>query len=241
MIKMRLKYVLLAAVLSWTTQAQTMTHEPWNQLLKTYVSKEGKVSYRGFLKDRTLFRQYLSSLDVPVNEFNTKEEQLAYWINVYNAFTVEIVLQHYPIKSIKDIENVWDIRFVHLGGKTYSLNDVEHKILRKDFNEPRIHFAIVCASVSCPILRNEAYLPSKLEQQLDEQSRIFINDASKNTIAKDKLELSQIFSWFQTDFTRQGSLVEFIQKYSDKKIFKISKMSDLPNITYKVYNWDLNE
>ena len=101
-----------------------------------------------------------------------------------------------------DIENAWDIKFIPLGDKTYALNEIEHEIIRKEFNEPRIHFVLVCAAISCPVLLNEAYISAKLDQQLQHQGELFINDPSKNSIKVNKANVSQLFNWFGDDFTK---------------------------------------
>jgi hypothetical protein len=121
-----------------------------------------------------------------------------------------------------------------LGEKWYNLDEIEHQILRK-MNEPRIHFAIVCASYSCPKLQNEAFVASNLEQQLTKATKKFLNDPERNSISKDNLELSKIFKWFAKDFKRNGSLIDFLNQYTDVKI------STKARINYKDYNWDLNE
>jgi hypothetical protein len=124
---------------------------------------------------------------------------------------------------------------IEIEGKKYDLNNVEHSILRKEFEEPRIHFAIVCASFSCPKLRREAFIAEKLEVQLQEQTVEFINDPAKNSISKNKAEVSKIFSWFKGDFTRNGSLADFINQYAKTKLDKDAKIS------YMDYDWSLNE
>lgn len=159
---------------------------------------------------------------------------MAYWINAYNAFTVKLILNHYPVESIKDIKRPWDQEFIVLGGRNYSLGEIEHDILRK-MNAPRIHFAINCASYSCPKLANQAYIPQNLEEQLDVAAKTFINDKTKNTITADYIEISKIFKWFSGDFEFQGTLIDFLNKYSKDKIDNDAK------VKYKEYNWCLNE
>ena len=170
------------------------------------------------------------------NDTWTKEDKLAYWINAYNALTIDLILRHYPLKSIKDIKKPWDQRYWKLGNKWYSLNEIEHDILRK-MKEPRIHFAIVCASYSCPKLQNEAYEASRLEEQLTNAAKTFINDPEKNTITPDKIALSKIFAWFDKDFLINGtnSIIDYVNRYSDVKI-----ASKTPK-KFKAYNWSLNE
>lgn len=221
-------------------------HQIWQQLLKTHVSSDGKVNYRGFVQDKSKLEQYLAQLsaNAPDRKTWSKNEQLAYWINAYNAFTVKLIVDNYPTASIKDlgpklkipgIQDVWHYEFFKIGGKSTSLDEIEHSILRKEFNEPRIHFAINCASVSCPPLLNEAFTSEKMESQLQKMAIAFINDASRNKITADAIQVSSIFSWFKEDFTKKGSLIDFLNQYSKVKIKSSAKVS------YLDYNWKLNE
>jgi hypothetical protein len=219
-----------------------MNHVEWNVLLQKHVAKTGKVSYRGFIKDKVLLDTYLDKLSQTIPGSNwTKEEQLAYWINAYNAFTVQLILQHYPIKSIKEIADgmpminaPWDIKFFQLAGLDFDLNTIEHDILRTQFKEPRIHFALNCASISCPKLRNEAYEASMLELQFEQQAVGFIQDSSKNKINAQETKLSQIFNWFQRDFIQETTLVVYLQKYHPT-------IDPANKIQYLDYNWKLND
>ena len=228
-------------------QAGTLpiSHSIWNELLQKHVDQEGNVNYDGFLLERKKLESYLILLskNAPNDELWSDQDQLAYWINAYNAFTIELILRNYPLSSIKNIgssiqipfiNSPWDIQFIEINGEKYDLNNIEHNILRKNYNEPRIHFAINCASESCPQLRNKAYVSEKIEMQLEEQARYFINDDSKNSISKDTITISKIFSWFSGDFEKNGSLITFLNQYSDTII------NDNATITYKTYNWDLN-
>jgi hypothetical protein len=211
------------------------THELWNNLLKKYVSENGHVNYKGFKTDQLELYNYFKVLNVSLpNGTHSKAYTVAYWINAYNAFTIDLILRNYPVKSIKYIKSPWQKRLWKLGEKWYNLDDIEHQILRK-MDEPRIHFAIVCASVSCPKLLNEAFTEENLEEQLTKATKDFLNDNSKNSIAKNKLELSKIFKWFSLDFTKKGSIIDFLNLYSDLKI------SPKTNISFKDYNWNLNE
>lgn len=232
---------LFAAVCTFAQKAPS--HQQWDKLLKKQVNASGLVNYKAFLKDKAELDAYLKTLsdNAPQSNWSTSEQK-AYWINAYNAFTVSLILQHYPVKSIKDIagniykiNTPWDIRFINIGGKKYDLNNIEHGILRKRFDDPRIHFALVCASISCPRLRNEAYTASKLDAQLEDAGKEFLNDKSKNKISAGKAELSKYFSWYKGDFTKNGSLADFINKYSQTKINGDTKIS------YLDYNWNLNE
>ncbi len=219
------------------------SHQQWDKLLKKHVNASGMVSYKGFQKDKAELDGYLKTLsdNAPQNSWS-ENEQKAYWINAYNAFTVALILKHYPVKSIKDIggkiykvNTPWDIKFVNIGGKKYDLNNIEHGILRKKFDDPRIHFALVCASISCPRLRNEAYTAAQLNAQLEDAGKDFLNDKSKNRISANKADLSKYFSWYKGDFTKNGSLADYINKYSVTKINTNTKIGSVD------YNWNLNE
>ncbi len=213
--------------------AISIDHSKWTELLKKYVDDEGKVDYKGFLQEKSKLDDYLHALSkqVPTNDWSVKE-QLAYYINLYNAQTVNLILRNYPLKSIKDIDRPWAKDFIKIGDKDFSLGALEHSILRK-MNEPRIHFAINCASASCPKLINEAYIPEKLDGQLEEATRSFIN-SDNNSISQDKLELSRIFKWYKRDF-KDGELIQYIIPYTEIKIDLKTK------IKYKEYDWSLNE
>ena len=218
------------------------SHNSWTELLQQNVGSTGFIQYGGFVKDSVLLNQYCQLLsDCPPNTSWSEEEKLSYWINVYNAFTVKLVVDHYPVKSIKDIKkgipfinSVWEMKFFEIGGKEMNLSEVEHDILREEFTEPRIHFAIVCASKSCPQLLNEAYEAEKLEQQLNEQAINFLNDPAKNEIEVEEIRISSIFKWFKKDFSKDGTLQEFVRKYSKSDIRPDAK------IKYLEYDWSLN-
>jgi hypothetical protein len=215
--------------------AQSADHSKWTILLQKNVTKNGTVDYKGFQKDSKQLQTYLALLasNVPTKSWS-KKAVLAYWINSYNAFTVKLILDNYPTKSIKDIKDPWGKKFFTLGEKKYSLEEIEHEILRK-MDEPRIHFAINCASFSCPKLINEAYTEANLEKQLATAAKSFINDTSKNTITANKVEISKIFDWFAGDFKQKGTVIDFLNQYSTLKINSKAKIS------YKEYNWTLNE
>lgn len=225
------------------SQSKTISHDIFDQLLKKHVNSKGSVNYAALKKDSIILNSYLKNVsDNPPTASWAQTDQLAYWINVYNAFTLSLVAKNYPVKSIKDIRpgisfinSVWDIKFIKIGNNTYDLNNIEHSILRKKFNEPRIHFAINCASYSCPRLRNEAYTAAKLDQQLTEAAKEFLADTTKNEIKPDKIDISKIFDWFTADFKKNGSLIDFLNKYSPVKI------NTKATINYKDYVWSLND
>jgi len=226
-----------------STDTKLVDHEQFSQLLKKNVTSDGLVNYKGFIEDSLLLNKYLNELSTnPPSTKWSDEEQLAYWINAYNGFTIQLIIRNYPLESIKDIKkgitfvnSVWDIKFFEIGGEKLDLNKIEHGIIRKRFDEPRIHFAVNCASYSCPALRNEAFTSEKLDKQLDEQATSFINDEKRNKITPDNPQISSIFNWFTGDFTKELTLVEFINQYSEVKINEGVKPS------YLDYDWSLNE
>lgn len=223
-----------------------INHSVFDTLLKKYVDENGNVNYKGFEKERKTFERYLAQIEEnpPNDEQWTKNQQLSYWLNAYNAFTIKLILDNYPIQSIKDIgskiqvpflNTPWDVKFIKIGEEKYDLNNIEHNILRKNFSEPRIHFAIVCASFSCPKLRKEAYLAGILEQQLTDQAKQFLRDPSKNQIRKEEIKISKIFSWFKGDFTKERPFIDFLNLYSPVVIDSKAKISHMD------YDWSLNE
>jgi len=220
-----------------------INHDAFTELLSKNVDETGKVNYQGFIDEKDKFTEYLNLLtsNKPTDKWS-KNAQLAYWINVYNAFTIKLVSDHYPIASIKDIKNgipfvntVWDIKFIEFPDEKIDLNKVEHGIIRKDFDEPRIHFAVNCASYSCPRLLNEAFEADKLEEQLSKMAKDFLADERKNIITKDKLQLSKLFSWFKGDFTNDETLIEFLNKYAPVQIDENAEIDHLD------YSWELND
>ncbi len=244
-------FVILVSILliqsckvkDYYSSSQPVTHEIWNTLLKDHVTEAGHVNYKGFIADSIKFNKYIELLKSNhPNEKNwSEDERLAYWLNAYNAFTAKLIIDNYPVKSIKDIKNgipfvntVWDIKFIQIEGATYDLNNIEHGIIRKKFNDPRIHFAANCASISCPRLRNEAYIANRLDEQLDDQARYFMANQVKNIMTPDKLQLSKLFKWYKGDFTKGRKLIEFLNLYAPVQINKDAKIEHLD------YLWELN-
>lgn len=221
--------------LNLSAHSQNFDHSLWTSILQKYVTNDGRVDYKSIQshpENLNIFLQKLSK--AKPNKTWSKNETLAFWINAYNAFAVKLIIDNYPVKSIKDIKNPWDKKFIIINGQTMSLNHIEHDILRK-MDEPRIHFAIVCASVSCPKLQNQAFTATKLNTQLTNAAIGFLADSSKNSISKNSLELSKIFQWFKKDFKQHGSLIDFLNQYTQIGI------SDSATIKFKDYNWNLND
>ena len=225
---------------------QAPSHEPFSKLLRKYVAKDGKVNYKGFIQDSIALDNYLKDLSKkPPHKSWARNEQMAYWINAYNAFTIKLITKYYPVKSIKDIgskiqipfvNTPWDVKFISIGKDRLDLNNIEHGILRRRFDDPRIHMALVCASKSCPKLLNEAYEADKLDVQLTNQSKVFLADDFRNKISTDTPQLSMIFKWYGMDFDKNGKTVrDFVNLYAPVKIKPEAK------IRYLEYDWSLNE
>lgn len=242
-----LTFIIMAcAIPDRKSNGKAISHQTWTEVLQNVVEENGTVDYQALKENPDKFHLYLKSLKNNHPDIKTwsRNERLAYWINAYNAFTVQLIIENYPLESIKDLNStlsipfvntIWDKSFIEIGDFSYSLNDIEHRILRKKFNEPRIHFAINCASISCAQLRKEAYHPENLDKQLADQAKTFINDDSKNQIGKDEIKISKLFTWFKGDFKNEGTIIDFLNKYSDTSI------NDNANISFMDYNWSLNE
>jgi hypothetical protein len=215
--------------------APTSIHDALDSLLLRHVSDLGVVNYKGLKKDREALEAYLQVLsdNVP-QETDSREAQMAYWINAYNAFTLHLIVKNYPVTSITKFDDgkTWDVKRITLANKKYSLNKIENEILRPKFKDARIHFAVNCAAKSCPPLHNRAYTADNLEQLLDERTRAFVNNPKYNTLGKQSVKISKIFEWYAADF---GNIQTFLNKYSDKKV------NAKATVTYDEYNWDLNE
>ena len=208
--------ILVATLLSFSANAQTFdhTHAAFTALLKKHVvvvenGKSNKVKYTDFKKDEPQLKAYLDTLSaVKEADFNAwnKAQQMAFLINVYNGQTLALIIQNYPVKSIKDIggafDNRWKRKFFKLFGQDSFLDKVEHEMLRKPgvYSEVRVHYAANCASIGCPALREEAFVADRLDKQLEEQAVRFLSDRSRNRYANGKLEVSMIFSWFKEDW-----------------------------------------
>lgn len=209
-------------------------YSQYKDLLETHVSANGQVNYASIHRnDVEILNQFLEQLSEADPEAMGPNDELAYWINAYNAYTIKLILDHWPVTSIRDIAegNPWDISWIQMQGKSYSLNDIEHEIIRKKFKEPRIHFAVNCAAKSCPPLLNEPYVGASLDVQLDAQTRKYINNRKHNQLSRNSIILSRIFEWYKEDF---GDLIGFLKNYT--KIYIDSKAT----IRFNTYDWSLN-
>lgn len=228
--------LLITIVLSiFTFQNEVLSeppsHDIFDELLHQYVSEKGSVDYKGLAQDKERLKEYTALLsENPPHEDWSRYESLTYWINAYNAFTLEMIIDHYPVSSITKLHDgkPWDVKWINIGDKQYSLNQIENDIIRPQYKEPRIHFAVNCAASSCPPLLNEAFQPYKLDEQLELQTKKFINNKDYNQISGKNARISKIFEWYGEDF---GDLKSYIKKYTG-----ISPR----NITYNEYDWSLN-
>ncbi|MDY6971357.1 MAG: DUF547 domain-containing protein [Thermodesulfobacteriota bacterium] len=213
------------------------------QLLQKYV-QDGHVDYSGFKKEEEKLNQYLGVLEKIDSQKLSRDEEFAFYINAYNAWTIKLVLSGYPgIKSIKDLgsflKSPWKRKICRIDGTTLSLDDIEHKVLRPRFQDPRVHFAINCASISCPPLISDPYKGSMLDLQLDRAVKAFINDPARNYLDVNTLYVSKIFDWFAEDF--DNNIVGFVFKYAQGDLEK--RLQSAPGkiaVKYLEYDWSLN-
>ena len=249
--------VALLAPVAAPAQGFDHAHKAWDTLLKKNVvplegGKASQVRYAEFAKDRSALKAYLESLSkVSEAEFNgwSKEQRMAFLINAYNAFTVEKILTRYPdLKSIRDFGTVfgnpWKDKFFTLLGRESFLDQIEHETLRKPgaYNEVRVHYAVNCASIGCPMLREEAYTADKLDRQLDEQAARFLSDRSRNRFAGGKLEVSKIFDWFKEDFgVREQYFSKYARLLADGPDAQKAVAEGKAPITFLEYDWSLND
>jgi len=259
-----LRVILLAGSLLFVNFVQAdFDHASWDALLRKHVrvidgGSVTQVDYAGMAQDASELDSYLAATAAVTRlTFDSwvLEDQLAFLINVYNAATVALILTEYPdLESIRDIGNIlrspWGREFVSLFGGSVTLDNIEHDMIRgwNIYNEPRIHFAVNCAAIGCPPLRAEAYVGNKLQQQLDDNTRLFLSDGTRNYLQGDRLYVSQIFNWYEEDFTRgwQGidSVEEFLALYGDALGIPVDQQGALQqgefSIRYLRYDWGLN-
>ena len=242
------------------------SHKAFDDLLKkhvTYISNgsASQVSYAGFLKDRAALKMYLDSVSaVPEATYKSwnKNQQLAFLINAYNAYTIELILTKYPnLKSIRDLGGTfskpWSLKFFNLFGRETTLDNIEHDMIRAEgvFNDPRIHVAVVCASIGCPMLRSEVFTSDKIDAQLDDAMSRFFSDHSRNRYNAEskKLEVTKLLDWYKKDFTKGykgfNSVESVLAKYADKLTDDVAARADIKAgkvaVTHLDYDWNLND
>lgn len=262
----RLALAIVAMALSFPAFALDHSHKAWQALLARHVrylpgGNASQVAYAGLMKDRAALRQVLDEYQgVTRAEFDgwSKAEQQAFLINAYNAFTVEKILRRYPnIASIRDygtlFGNPWKDRFFRLFGEPAHLDQIEHDMLRREgaYDEPRVHVAVVCASVGCPMLRNEAFVAERLEAQLEDAMRRFLADRSRNRYnpQSGKLEVSRIFEWYGKDFEKghkgytsvKATLAKYADLLADRPEDRAAVREHKAAIAFLDYDWGLND
>lgn len=255
---MRWTVLAICLALSPSVWAEPFDHGVFDRVLTTYVDERGLVDYSGLKSNRTELDGYIKRLEAtsPKNHaerFPSREEALAYWINAYNALTIKGVIDAYPVKSVKDIKllsGFFNRTWHTVGGESYTLNDIEHDIIRAEFGDPRIHAAINCASGGCPRLENRAFAASTLDERLDAAMRSFLNEERNVRIDTlgEKVTLSKILSWFEDDFTgwlerehrmANAGILDYVQRYLTADRAKALKASY--SVDYYDYDWSLND
>lgn len=210
-------------------------HAAFDALLRAHVNDNGMVDYAKLKNNEDQLDAYLRTLaaDAPDGRWN-RNEKLAYWINAYNAFTLKLILDHYPVKSITNIDGgkPWAKKWIELEGDTYSLNQIEHDIIRPRFNEPRIHFALVCAAKSCPPLANRAYTAKNLDRMLITQTRAFLRNPEFNQTSGETLRVSKLFDWYAEDF---GDVKTYLNQYLPTPVAADAELR------FMDYDWNLNK
>lgn len=255
-----MKIQLLAAALLFfalgpTGRGAALDHSLFTQVLAEHV-KEGRVDYAALRHDQRLPR-YLDQLAATdPSALANDQERLALWLNAYNAYTLKLIIDRAPAKSITEIgtggialgsllkTTAWDIPLAVVGGRKYTLNQIEHEVIRAQFKDERSHFALNCASGSCPILRTEAYEAGKLDEQLDDQGRLFLRDSSRNRfdLAAKTAQISSIFKWYQKDFGNddRAALLAAAKYAPDDVRTAIEADPGAWRVSYLAYDWSLN-
>ncbi|MGD1703711.1 DUF547 domain-containing protein [Dapis sp. BLCC M229] len=240
------------------TSGQPFNYQNYSSILKEYVSNQGLVDYKKLKENRQKLDEFNAAIGaVSPSSYNswTDAEKIAFLINAYNSLTLESIIDSYPTKSIRRIPGVWKIRKFDVAGEKMTLDHIEHKVLRKEFNEPGIHVALVCAAISCPPLRQEPYTGKQLEKQLDEQAKIFLGNSQGFRIdsQNNAVYFSSIFKWFGQDFEKtygknenidglnktENAIVNYARKYVDYNAKKLLEKGGY-KVKYSDYDWSLN-
>lgn len=228
-------------------------HTAWNRWLAQHIvpGEDGinRIAYAAVTPEaHAELRDYIDGLQrINIAQY-ARAQQFAYWVNLYNAATVALILAHYPVDSIRDINispgffarGPWDAKLLQVSGETLSLNDIEHRILRPIWRDPRIHYAVNCASIGCPNLAASAYRPDNMEQMLEQAARSFVNHPRGATIKGGKLRLSSIYDWYGSDFgAKDQDIIAHIRRYAAPPL--AGKLASIRKISETGYDWRLNE
>ena len=236
--------VELAETYAGADTGETFDHSGYDQLVADHVDSDGFVDYVGLADYEAKLDAYLDGLaNAPLDNLG-RDERLALLINAYNAFTLRLILDHFPIGSIRDIPSAerWDAKRWVLAGETYSLDQIEHGLIRPNFREPRIHFALVCAAIGCPPLRAEAYTGERLEHQLETQTRF--THGNERWLRYERgnatIELTALYEWYAGDFEQvAGSVLEYARRYSEDLATDLAA-GHVPTVRHLDYDWSLN-
>ena len=253
-------FIVIVSIIPLCVFAQNagIDYGPYAKVLNQFVNESGMVSYAALRADGRDLRIFTTSLSnkSPKSHplaFPEPDDRLAYWINAYNALVLKGVVDAYPVKSVKDIKEQFGFfsqTYFTVGGQRLSLNDIEHKILRVEFEEPRIHAAINCASIGCPRLLKIAYKPSRLDAQLDHAMRSFVKEHIHIDRGKREVVLSRIFDWFRKDFTgwvaqRTGTedahILDYVGQFLEEQDRQFVVRMPRPKVRYFDYDWKLND
>jgi len=235
------------------TSHKSISHQDWDTFLKSSIRKGGdgitRIAYAGLPEsDRKKLRAYIEAMQATRISKYSRNEQLVYWINLYNAVTVDIILSHYPVESIRDIDispgffsdGPWGKQVLNIEGRALSLNDIEHRILRPVWQDARIHYVLNCASLGCPNLRQRAYTTTAIEEQLDIAAKEYIAHPRGVRIAGDGVYVSSIYNWFQKDFgDTEADVIKHIQGYTNAE--RASKLDGIKFFAGDDYDWSLND
>jgi hypothetical protein len=248
---MKMLSFLIALIAAPVLTAFDHKHTGWDAELKQYVDAEGLVDYRSWKPNTAGLDSYLETLAGASIQGWTRDQQLALWINAYNAITVRYILDAYPVDSIRDIDGVWKAKRATVAGRSLTLDAMEHEIMREQLREPRIHFAIVCASIGCPNLRPAAFRAEELSSQLDAAATDFVRNPQKVRLdaARGEIHLSKIFKWFGEDFAgytgvkgywgKSNGILSFVADYLPKGSQRYLRAEKL-DIEWLDYDWSLN-
>ncbi len=230
----------------------TVDHGAWDTFLKSYVSTHGdgvnRVAYGDVNKeDRQALDAYIRYMAAISVETLSRDDQLAYWINLYNTLTVKVVLTHYPVDTIRDIDispglfsdGPWDKKLIHIDGEAISLNDIEHRILRPIWRDPRLHYALNCASIGCPNLLKSAFTGATVSQVLEEAAYAYINDKRGVSTQDERVIISSIYAWFKDDFGSDlTGVLSHLKSYANPEVALILEEAiDIED----AYDWTLND
>lgn len=233
------------------TVISKIDHSDWDNFLKTYVdiNNDHKFAYSNVInEDKLVLNNYIQRMVQLDPRLYSKQEQYAYWVNLYNALTIKVVLDHYPVKSIRSIKlggglfsvGPWKKKLVKINNQELSLDNIEHDILRPIWKDPRTHYAVNCASIGCPNLSNHAYTAENTERLLEQNASNFINSDKGVMFSGNKLTLSKIYSWFKEDFGNdEQSVIKHLKQYANEDKLELLAKNSF-KVTYR-YNWNLND